>query len=73
MLCNIKPVPFHESDKHIFAKIPGGVPPSGSAHDLSLSTVYFVFANGLLKFCYLVNPFLSQTSPGFYVSAVQVF
>ena len=24
MLCNIKPVPFHESDKHIFAKIPGG-------------------------------------------------
>ena len=36
MLCNIKPVPFHESDKHIFAKIPGGsgppVPPSGSAH-----------------------------------------
>ena len=39
MLCNIKPVPFHESDKHIFAKIPGGgggpdprSPPSGSAH-----------------------------------------
>ena len=36
MLRNIKPVPFHESDKHIFAKIPGGVrtpgPPSGSAH-----------------------------------------
>ena len=25
MLCNIKPVPFHESDKHIFAKIPVGV------------------------------------------------
>ena len=25
MLCNIKPVPFHESNKHIFAKIPGGV------------------------------------------------
>ena len=25
MLCNIKPVPIHESDKHIFAKIPGGV------------------------------------------------
>ena len=25
MLCNIKPVPFHESDKNIFAKIPGGV------------------------------------------------
>ena len=25
MVCNIKPVPFHESDKHIFAKIPGGV------------------------------------------------
>ena len=25
MLCNIKPVPFHESDKHIFAKIPEGV------------------------------------------------
>ena len=24
MLCNIKPVPFHESNKHIFAKIPGG-------------------------------------------------
>ena len=24
MLCNTKPVPFHESDKHIFAKIPGG-------------------------------------------------
>ena len=24
MLCNIKPVPFHESDKHIFAEIPGG-------------------------------------------------
>ena len=24
MLCNIKPVPFHESDEHIFAKIPGG-------------------------------------------------
>ena len=23
MLCNIKPVPFHESVKHIFAKIPG--------------------------------------------------
>ena len=42
MLCNIKPVPFHESDKHIFAKIPGGgggpdpprsPPPSGSAHE----------------------------------------
>ena len=39
MLCNIKPVPFHESDKHIFAKIPRGGrgfrtpgPPSGSAH-----------------------------------------
>ena len=44
MLCNIKPVPFHESDKHILAKIPGGggggggcsethpPPPSGSAH-----------------------------------------
>ena len=38
MLCNIKPVPFHESDKHIFAKIPGGTrtpgppPPLGSAH-----------------------------------------
>ena len=43
MLCNIKPVPFHESDKHIFAKIPGGIrtpgsppppppPPPGSAH-----------------------------------------
>ena len=37
MLCNIKPVPFYESDKHIFAKIPVGgsgppVPPSGSAH-----------------------------------------
>ena len=26
MLCNIKPVPFHESDKHIFAKIQGGGP-----------------------------------------------
>ena len=26
MLRNIKPVPFHESDKHIFAKIPGGGP-----------------------------------------------
>ena len=26
MLCSIKPVPFHESDKHIFAKIPGGGP-----------------------------------------------
>ena len=26
MLCNIKQVPFHESDKHIFAKIPGGDP-----------------------------------------------
>ena len=47
MLCNIKPVPFHESDKHIFAKIPwgggGGVrtkgrpPPSGSAHAVCLS------------------------------------
>ena len=24
MHCNIKPVPFHKSDKHIFAKIPGG-------------------------------------------------
>ena len=24
MLCNIKPVPFHESDKHISAKIPVG-------------------------------------------------
>ena len=41
MLCNIKPVPFHESDKHIFAKIPGGgpdprsPPPSGSAHGVS--------------------------------------
>ena len=41
MLCNIKPVPFHESDKHIFARIPGGgpdprfpPPPSGSAHAL---------------------------------------
>ena len=30
MLCNIKPVPFHESDKHIFAKIPGGVRTPGS-------------------------------------------
>ena len=29
MLCNIKPVPFHESDKHIFAKIPGGGGGSG--------------------------------------------
>ena len=29
MLCNIKPVPFHESDKHIFAKIPGGGPDPG--------------------------------------------
>ena len=28
MLCNIKPVPFHESDKHIFAKIPGPDPRS---------------------------------------------
>ena len=46
MLCNIKPVPFHESDKHIFAKIPGGVgvrtpgsppPPPGSAHGLNYS------------------------------------
>ena len=25
MLCNITLVPFHESDKHIFAKIPAGV------------------------------------------------
>ena len=24
MLCNIKPVPFHESNKHIFTKIPRG-------------------------------------------------
>ena len=24
MLCNIKPVPFHVSDKHIFAKNSGG-------------------------------------------------
>ena len=44
MLCNIKPVPFHESDKHIFAKIPGGgsgppVPPSGSAHGYKHETV----------------------------------
>ena len=30
MLCNIKPVPFHESDQHIFAKIPGGVRTPGS-------------------------------------------
>ena len=39
MLCNIKPVPIHKSDKHIFAKIPGGVrtpgPPSGSAYDVN--------------------------------------
>ena len=45
MLCNIKPVPFHESDKHIFAKIPGGgggppVPPSGSAHVFTIAKVY---------------------------------
>ena len=49
MQCNIKPVPFHESDKHIFAKNSrgwgggggGGVfpvsfpppPPPGSAHE----------------------------------------
>ena len=45
MLCNIKPVPFHESDKHIFAKIPGGGgvrtpgPPSGSAHARILLTL----------------------------------
>ena len=48
MLCNIKPVPFHESDKNIFAKIPGGggggggesgplVPTSGSAHGGSMN------------------------------------
>ena len=55
MLCNIKPVPFHESDKHIFAKIPGGggggggggvrtpgsPPPSGSAHGLNYSLSFF--------------------------------
>ena len=47
MLCNIKPVPFYESDKYIFAKFQGGgggggggvsgppVLPSGSAHGLS--------------------------------------
>ena len=45
MLCNIKPVPFHESDKHIFAKIPGGSgppvppPPSGSAHDFKVCRI----------------------------------
>ena len=41
MLCNIKPVPFHESDKHIFAKIPGGGrggsgPPVPPPHPLDL-------------------------------------
>ena len=49
MLCNIKPVPFHESDKHIFAKISGGVrtpppprsPPSGSAHAKLLKSEIF--------------------------------
>ena len=27
MLCNIKPVPFHESDKHILPKFQGGSGP----------------------------------------------
>ena len=47
MLCNIKPVPFHESDKHIFAKIPGGVgtpgPRSGSAHVILMSVQHIKF------------------------------
>ena len=52
MLCGIKPVPFHESDKHIFAKIPGGGggvcfrtpgPPSGSAH---VKNPVFMFERG---------------------------
>ena len=33
MLCNIKPVPFHESDKHTFAKIPGGGGGGGGGPD----------------------------------------
>ena len=54
MLCNIKPVPFHESDKHIFAKIPGGsgppVPPSGSAHaTVSLERSSDLFNSGEFK------------------------
>ena len=40
MLCKIKPVPFHESDKHIFDKIPGGgggPDPRSSPLDLPMS------------------------------------
>ena len=55
MLCNIKPVPFHESDKHIFAKIPGGVrtpgfpppldPPMGTSDTIALTHRYTKLVN----------------------------
>ena len=72
MLCNIKPVPFHESDKHIFAKIPGGgggsgppVPPSGSAHvDHSIS----IGTNGLAT-----KRRISYIPGGFYQSIEPIF
>ena len=53
MLCNIKPVPFHESDKHIFAKIPGGgvfrtpgpPPPPPPLDPPMILNVFYMFYN----------------------------
>ena len=42
MLCNIKPVPFHESDKHIFAKIPGGPDPRSPPLDPPMCTLLWL-------------------------------
>ena len=69
MLCNIKPVPFHESDKHIFAKIPGGsgppVPPSGSAHEYGIENSAVVYKKYTRA---LASVYSSYTTAGSFLS-----
>ena len=52
MLCNIKPVLFHKSDKHIFAKIPGGVRTPGPPPldpPMTLNSIPNIFLNTCIK------------------------
>ena len=64
MLCNIKPVQFHESDKHIFAKIPGGVRNPGphlwirpwSAPCFNLDQSKMLSSGNALRVTHVLNP-----------------
>ena len=77
MLCNIKPVPFHESDKHIFAKIPLDPPMRQAVLTYGIrSQVHFhglhstkMRAIGIVQVCSLTNfPYVNPLSAHISIS-----